>query len=982
MTNRSQGSEASPISIRRLGAQEKYSLTQALFLEQSGWSGWRIFPLFVLGLAALLGMAGCTGYTTKAGASGTATPIISVAITQTVPPNLTVGYAIPLSATVSNDPADAGVDWIATCGSAPLCGSFSPAHTASGGTTIFTAPTAVPAKSTVAITALSTTNHGAQFAAYVTVLSGVTAVIITQPPAASLPAGVTITLAATVLGDPANLGVDWKATCGTTGVQRQPVDCTPPAFHSPAGGTTTFIVPPPQQIPNIVGSTVTLTAFATADHSFSASALFQVTIAPTVSLTLLPPSTMLTNATATVAAVVANDTTNSGVTWTVSCTETPCGSLSKIQSASGEAITFTAPSIVPASDPAVVLTAYSTAAGFLVNATATVMIVAPLSVQITQGVPTGSIVQGASAPLVATVNNDPANSGVDWTVSCGSLGACGTFLPAHTASGAATTFTAPSAPPAGNSVTITATSTADPSQNVMETVTVTAGVPSNSLLLGRFVILLTSKNSSNGPYALGGVISGDGTGNITSGNVDVADASGNAASSALVPILSPSTYSIGPDGRGQIQLLLSTGSLSGFGVNGSGALTLSVVFVTPQHALLSESDSFGSGTGTLDLQNTADLASFQGGSWNNGTYSLEFSGSETAPPNLGYAVTSAVTINFPASAYAYITDQSDKGVITSVPFKAVSTGLSATRGLNGQLAFAPVNLGLPTQFNLDAWLIDATHFAVTDWRDSFSGSPRVIVAGYLTAQPTSPSISGTYAFTEAGATSAAQPQVAGGILTCGSSGILDVASLGGAAVSNLPIGAACTAPANGRGLITISGATASGIGQFAAYPTLDQGLYLIELDGGSAGTSGSSGTGSALPQTLPNPISASALSGKFASNFRASTALGAENIAGQIISDGVSNLSGAADVNSFNTTAAPPAGTPSSNAVLTGSFSAGTNGRFPLTLTITPATGQPTPEFTTLHSACYIVDASTCLLLGLDTTIPGTGMLRLQNIGF
>jgi hypothetical protein len=625
----------------------------------------------------------------------------------------------------------------------------------------------------------------------------------------------------------------------------------------------------------------------------------------------------------------------------------------------------------------------------LVKATASVSIIVPLSVKITQGVPTGSIVQNHSASLVATVSNDAASAGVDWSVTCGSPGACGTFSPTHTASGAATTFTAPNAVPAGNTVTITATSTTDPTQSDKETVTVTVGVPPNSLLLGHFVILLTAKNSSNGPYALGGVISGDGIGNITSGALDLADGLGHA--SGNVQAISPSTYSIGPDGRGQIRLLTNTNTTLGFsfGVSGSGAITLSVVFVTPKHALLSETDSFGSGTGTLDLQNATDLASFASGSWHNGIYSLELSGTEASSPYPGYSMASAVTIDFSTTSYSYVTDQSDKGVITEVSFATVPRNFTTTRNQNGELQFTnPINLGLPIKFSFDAWLIDANHFVVTDWVDSFSGSPNlgipnVIVGGYLTAQPSSPSVSGTYAFIEAGATPApaAQPQTAGGILTCGSSGTLDVAPLGGVVVSNQPITAVCPPPANGRGLITISGAATAGISQFAAYPTLDQGFYLIELDGGPAGSSGPSGAGVALQQTLSIPVPSSALSGKYASDFHASTALGPQNFAGQVISDGVSNLSGAADVN-FYAIAAPPVGTPSLNAALTGSFTASTDGRFPLTLMIVPATGQPTPEFTTLHSAaCYTVDANTCLLLGLDTTAPGTGILKLQNTG-
>src|SRR5208282_1718950 len=126
----------------------------------------------------------------------------------------------------------------------------------------------------------------------------------------------------------------------------------------------------------------------------------------------------------------------------------------------------------------------------------------------------------------------------------------------------------------------------------------------------------------------------------------------------------------------------------------------------------------------------------------------------------------------------------------------------------------------------------------------------------------------------------------------------------------------------------------------------------------------------ALQQTLATPVSNSAFTGNYASNFLAATALGSQNFAAQITSDGASTLSGTADVGSFNATAAPPVGAPSSGAALAGSFTSSPDGRFPLTLTIAPAAGQPTPEFTILHPACYIVDANTCLLLGLDVTAP------------
>jgi hypothetical protein len=921
----------------------------------------------VLLLAALWGMTACSSSSANSANSESQTPLISLVITQVPPPSLIVGGSATVSATVNNDLANAGVDWVAVCNGGLNCGSFSPPHTPSGGTTTFTAPFAVPPRGTVTINALSSTDHSKYSTASVTVMSTVTGITITQAPPASAPASGFVTVAATVAGDPANLGVDWTANCGG-------INCTPPGFHSASGATTTFIIPSSAMIPTIVGSTVTLTAYATADHSFSAVTTFMVTAAISVTITQAPPASLSPTATATVTAVVANDNTNSGVTWVVSCSNFTCGTVSPAQTASGASATFTAPSTAPAPNPIVTITAYATAAGTNVYATANVNIVAPISVTLSTGVPGGAIAINRTASLVATVSNDPSNLGVDWTVTCANLGACGSFSPAHTASGSATIYTSPASPPTGGTVIITAASTTQPNQTATQMVTVTNGKPPLSLLLGQSVLLLSATNSQNGPYTLGGILTGDGAGNITDGHVDLVDGRGNA--SGYNPLL-PSTYSIGPDGRGQIQLLINPALLNtGFGVSGSGEIDLSVVFVSPAHALLSETDNFGTATGTLDLQNAADFTAFQQGAWTNGIYALKLSGVETAPPHPNFFVASALSLDFSASSYSYTSDQSDNGRITSVPFATASPNLNFP-GAGYYVSFNSLNLGLPTKFNINAWFIDATHFVVTDVVDSYAGTPPVIVSGYMTIQPSSPSISGTYAFTETGATSAAQPQVAGGIVTCGSTGTLDVVPLAGTGLNDQTINATCSAPANGRGSIVISGATTGGISQFAAYPTSDQGLYLIELDGGNAGTSGPSGAGVALLQTLGPAFTA----GAYGSNFTASTALASEVFAAQIVSDGVSALSGTGDVTSFDTTAAPPVGTVSAAATLAGPYGASSGGRVPVTLTITPATGQPTPQITTLHSLCYIVDANSCLLLGSDTTAPGTGVLQLQNTG-
>ena len=88
-----------------------------------------------------------------------------------------------------------------------------------------------------------------------------------------------------------------------------------------------------------------------------------------------------------------------------------------------------------------------------------------------QPAPPATMAVTASHLVGATVTNDSSNGGVTW--SCTPTGACGSFSPANAASGAATTYTAPSSVPSGNTVTVTATSAADSSASASATVTIT-----------------------------------------------------------------------------------------------------------------------------------------------------------------------------------------------------------------------------------------------------------------------------------------------------------------------------------------------------------------------------------------------------------------------------------------------------------------------------------------------------------------------------
>ena len=89
------------------------------------------------------------------------TPTIS--ITTAPAATLEINGTTPVAATVSNDSTNAGVDW--TCSTSP-CGTFNPTHTASGATTMYTAPSAA---GMVTITADATAMSSVTATASVTV---------------------------------------------------------------------------------------------------------------------------------------------------------------------------------------------------------------------------------------------------------------------------------------------------------------------------------------------------------------------------------------------------------------------------------------------------------------------------------------------------------------------------------------------------------------------------------------------------------------------------------------------------------------------------------------------------------------------------------------------------------------------------------------------------------------------------------------------
>ena len=399
------------------------------------------------------------------GCGGSSPPPIPVTVSVDPPSTSLQGVGTQsFTATVNNDPKNAGVTWSVSC-SAPPCGSVSPTQTQSGQPTTYTSPpTALANSMNVTVLATSVTSSSASAQAIVT-LSAVQINIIADN--YSVEPGAQSHLTVTIWNGINPINVNWLCSpspCGTI---------SPSTTQS--GVPTTYTAP--STIPP-AGLTVNITATWASNASISSSQAIQVY---GVQVSVTPTSAkLIANASQQFTATVANDNTNSGVNWTVSCTPAPpCGTVSPTPTLTGVPTTYTAPPTPPPSDLSVTVTAASVA---YAPATATASVTVPaLTVSTLPG--SGLIPLNATQAFTAIVGNDPNNAGVTWTLTQGTppaacSPACGSVSPSNTPSGNPTTYTAPSAMPgnpANPVVTLAATSVTDTTKSSPAGITLSSG---------------------------------------------------------------------------------------------------------------------------------------------------------------------------------------------------------------------------------------------------------------------------------------------------------------------------------------------------------------------------------------------------------------------------------------------------------------------------------------------------------------------------
>lgn len=293
--------------------------------------------------------------------------------------------------------------------------------------------------------------------------------VTVSPASATVQMGGTAQFYAAIANDN-GAGVHWTVTCPSASCG----EVLPTSSLS--GVPVTYTVPsdPPGN-----DLAVKLTATSVADATKSSSATIAV---PFVAISITPAtSTVLAGDVTSLTATTTYDPSNKGVKWAASCSEASCGNFSLVSTASGEPTTYTAPP-PPAGDLQVTITATS-AADSLARAGAAITVPA---IAVAVQPDTMTVPGNTTTQLTATVSNDVANSGVSWERACSSE-PCGNVSPSSTASGVATTYTAPPQLPDDLTVTIQANSSSDSRKSASATVTVpsirVSAISPNSALL-------------------------------------------------------------------------------------------------------------------------------------------------------------------------------------------------------------------------------------------------------------------------------------------------------------------------------------------------------------------------------------------------------------------------------------------------------------------------------------------------------------------
>ena len=595
----------------------------------------------------------------------------------------------------------------------------------------------------------------------------------------------------------------------------------------------------------------------------------------------------------------------------------------------------------------------------------------PLSVTLST-MPPAFLGTGGTGSVAATIQNDTAAAGVNW--SCTPVSACGTFNPTSTASGSMSTYTAPTMVPAGGSVTVVATSVTDSSKSANAAVLI-SGTASNATLKGQYAFFITAptgNSATRGTTTFVGSINVDGNGNILGGIEDIVSTIyRDQADPILATSVDPfSSYSVDASGHGTMTVKT---------VN-QEKLDFSFILVSASHAVIIEVGG-EPGSGTLDLQSGSFAASQISGG-----YSFTMEGVDAAIPATAKVAFGGV---FNSDGQGKITSGTlDANVGGTVTSQAFTGSIYAAPDANGRGRFTVVPVpGVSRSFTFYMVSSKVLRLFEDDGADLMGGSAYAQGAAAAT-------LSGKFVFEHSGWSSTGRTVAAGQFTGNGTSAIsggVSDANLGGGP----PTTPSLAKPVSGTfafatGLEgTLNLTDAAGSSNFNVYmvdPTLNI------LDPNISGSGGGAlllhtdaniiGTGILIPQVISAPPM---IVGIQALNLKNSIAASTPNeldLVGIVTSDGSGKfINGAADYDQSDSVNPVTV----SGASFTGSFAADSAnpGRFTGSFSIpTPMGGYPfiPPSATTLNVSFYQASGSQALVIQTDNTANISGFLAQQRL--
>lgn len=562
--------------------------------------------------------------------------------------------------------------------------------------------------------------------------------------------------------------------------------------------------------------------------------------------------------------------------------------------------------------------------------------------------PPGALEIKIPVPIDATVTNDSGSGGVVWTLACDTGADCGSLSSGTSASGTPVVYTAPATIPEGDvstgmTVLVTATSGTDSTVFATSPVIIFS-ISDTSLVSGPFAFVVSGSNTLDDVYSAAGSVTLDGAGNVVGGEEDYNDA--DIITSTAVTITG-GTYTVGQDGQGTMSLTLSDPTIGDAGVQ-----TMAFTWVNLNHARIIQFDDTATSSGSMDFQTftAGDETQIAGG------YAFAYNGFfDTAGP---YAAGGVLTADGAGNLLITL----DENIGGSIDIGESGPSNYSAPDVNGRGTF---NVG---SRNFAYYIVHAECLRAVEI------DANITTAGSLYGQGGNPfdvtSLNGPNVFLESGSGTFALDAIAGTATADGagniSAGFGDANEGNGTPTNGAITGTYSFDPSgDGYGSASLVFTNTPDVTLLGVYAT-DPALNLSDPNNTSGG-------GGALIVDLDPGVTAAgfltaqdtsaSIFGNYAVDYLAQDL---SDLAGQVLSDGVSNLTGSGSLNDLFFTG-------ENSQAITATFAAdGTNaGRS----TVTASFGT---AYTDLSIVAYQATNGEIVFVEVDPSLIASGVLEGQ----